>query len=479
LISVANKTFLQILEWTRAVLLVGSTFLSPISARAEKSLITPPSTQSLAVAPANEIRPPAADADHGPRGVSSADEAPKSGASSEAQGAAAGPVNSALVQSSEMIASSNLLTPGHRLADSGAHYQLRLELARRQRLERDVVQAVRHLLELLASDAPEEIKKTALLELALAAQQENELPKAQQLFNDYLKKFPKDPSLPEVLLRQGLLYRQMGAPTLALSKFYAVMSTAMALKLDNLDTYQRLVLQAQTEIADTYYLQAKYAEAADFFRRLLKLELPALNKPGIQFKLVRCLDSLGQYAESTAQAEDFLNRYPDEGVEPEIRFLLATALKQLGRKNDSLQQVILLLQSQQPAIKSRPETWIYWQQRTGNQIANQLYNEGDYMHALEIYLDLADLREALNWQVPIWYQIGLTFERLQQPRKASENYTRILARETEIATNSSAGLKAVLDMARWRKDFLSWQGQAGQMVRSVAVNQAHAKPTAK
>jgi len=61
---------------------------------------------------------------------------------------------------------------------------------------------------------------------------------------------------------------------------------------------------------------------------------------------------------------------------PEVRFLLAAALKQTGRNADALQQVLLLLQSQQENVGKDPESWAYWQRRAGNEIANQLYREG-------------------------------------------------------------------------------------------------------
>ena len=53
-----------------------------------------------------------------------------------------------------------------------------------------------------------------------------------------------------------------------------------------------------------------------------------------------------------------------------------------------MKQVLLLLQSQEDNIHKNPETWTYWQQRAGNEIANQLYKEGDYVDALQIYLNL-------------------------------------------------------------------------------------------
>ena len=135
---------------------------------------------------------------------------------------------------------------------------------------------------LLEADAPEEIQRLALIETALAAQDDSKYIRAEQIFGQYLHNYPEDTSAPEVLLRQGIVYRQMGVNTLAISKFYAVMGTALKLKLENMDYYKNLVLQAQVEIADTYYQEGKYDEAADFFSRLLKsgnVDLDQLQTP--------------------------------------------------------------------------------------------------------------------------------------------------------------------------------------------------------
>ena len=87
-------------------------------------------------------------------------------------------------------------------------------------------------------------------------------------------------------MRQGLIYRQMGVNNLAISKFYAVMSTALKLKLENMDYYKKLVLQAQIEIADTYYQEGKYDEAAEFFSRLLKTGNPDLDQIQTEYTMV-------------------------------------------------------------------------------------------------------------------------------------------------------------------------------------------------
>jgi tetratricopeptide (TPR) repeat protein len=350
-------------------------------------------------------------------------------------------------------------------SDQRREFQVQLDLARKQRHEKTTPLASRTLIALLETNAPSELKRQALFELALVSQDDDQPLKAQQIFAQYLSRYPEDPSAPEVLLRQGLLYRQMGVTTLAISKFYAVMSTALKLKLDNMDYYKKLVLQAQVEIADTYYMEGKFLEASDFFARLLKTDAVGLNKSQIQFKLIRSLSCLTNYTETIAKAQVFLDVCPNSSDVPEVRFLLASSLKQVGRNRDSMKQVLLLLQSQEENVRKNPETWIYWQQRAGNEIANQLYKEGDYLNALEIYRNLADLNKAPVWQLPVWYQTALVYEQLQQWQKATEMYQRILDGQKELTdADSSPSLLSLFEMAKWRKDYIAW------MEKSKATN---------
>jgi tetratricopeptide (TPR) repeat protein len=117
------------------------------------------------------------------------------------------------------------------------------------------------------------------------------------------------------------------------------------------------------------------------------------------------------------------------------------------------------LQSQNDKSKSDPVQWLYWQERAGNNIANQLYREGDFMSALQIYQKLAEINSVAEWQMPVWYQIGLVYENLKQTEKASEMYDKIVAREKEIKESSSS-LKAIIEMAAWRKKYIAWEANA-------------------
>jgi tetratricopeptide (TPR) repeat protein len=276
--------------------------------------------------------------------------------------------------------------------------------------------------------------------------------------------------MPEILLRQGLLYREMGAPDLALSKFYAVMTGSLKLKFGNLDYYQRVVLQAQSEIAETHYLQGKFEEAAEFYSRLLKLPGDGLNKSNIHFKLIRSLHALHRGLEVLVEGKTFIQQYTNSADIPEVRFFLAEAYKKSGQKDAALEQVFRLLESQQNASPENAKNWSYWQQRAGNEIGNQLYQEGDFVSALQIYTKLAALNSTLEWQLPVQYQIGLIYERLQQPGKAGQIYTSIIGRQKELASKADPGLQMVCDMAQWRIDFIKWQTQLEQPASKQAAN---------
>ena len=349
----------------------------------------------------------------------------------------------------------------------GVVLRAKLEEARGLRYKRQPADAEPILIELLAEESPVPLQQAALLELALAAQEQNQPARAEQIYGQFVNKWPNDLRIPEILLREGQLFRQMGMNTMALAKYYGVMTSALVLKNDRMEHYQKTVRQAQLEVAETHYLTGKYADAADFYSRLLKQNTPTLNRARIQFRLVSSLAALDRSDEVVGQGQDFLSRFPEAPEQPEVRFHVALALKKLGRNAESLEQVLTLLREQKALTYEHPELWGYWQQRAGNAIANQFYREGDYAKALEVYLGLAQLDRSPAWQVPVSYQIGMTYERLLQPQKAAETYSTILARQAEMGTNASPGLKAVFDMARWRTNFIHWEENAERVNRSI------------
>jgi tetratricopeptide (TPR) repeat protein len=361
----------------------------------------------------------------------------------------------------EVLSESTLTNRISRLekASKLSQYQVALESARGLRKAKELKRAESTLIQLLESSAGDDIKRTALLELGMVMQEQKEFPKAQQIFSEYVRRYDKDPSVPEVLLRQAYLYREMGVPVMAMTKFYAVISTCLNLKLEEVEYYQRLVLRAQAEIAETHFLQGNYEDAIDYLNRLLKLESLDLERANVLYKLLQCYMKVNKHNEALATASLFLEKFPNHIDAPETRYCRVDALKKLGRNSEALAELDALLKSSQAAAGGDPEQWLYWQQRAGNAIANEFYKEGDLLSAVRIYNTLAAINSSPEWQLPAWYQVGLVYENLKTPQKALEMYTKIVARQSEVKA-PAANLKTVLEMAAWRKQNIEWETAA-------------------
>ncbi|HAV61189.1 MAG TPA: hypothetical protein DCY13_02350 [Verrucomicrobiales bacterium] len=362
----------------------------------------------------------------------------------------------------QVPASTNL----HELSE----WQQRIHMARSQREKGDFPLALANLQAVLDGQSDDSFKKTALLELAFTQQMAQQFPEAIKSYGIFLKRFQNDAGLPEVLLRQGLLYREIGASTAAIAKFHSVMSTALNLNMDEFEYYRKIVLLAQTQIAETLYSDGKFDQAADKFQVLLRNESTLLDREAVQYRLILCLHGLKRHSELIASAQDYLARSATTGEAPHVRYLLSLSLKDIGRNGEALSQVMTLLQT---ASTQDSENWRAWRQRTGNEIANRLYLDADYPRALDLYLNLVGLDSSPEWQFPVWYQIGLTHEHMKAPQQAVAAYQNIIDRTEEIPVSAGPGTRTLVDMARWRRDFIQWKLEAE---RSKVILQQPADP---
>jgi tetratricopeptide (TPR) repeat protein len=336
-----------------------------------------------------------------------------------------------------------------------------LATARFDAATRDYATAEKDYVKLLAEDVPEATQQTALFELGQVVRSENDLPRAQAIFTQYLQRWPGDVRTPEVYLRQGQVFREMGLANLALAKFYGVMTTALSLKNNQVAYFKGLVLQAQMEIAETHYRVGQFKDATDYYTRLLTQNDPSLDRAQIQFRLIRSLEAIKRHDDAANQAQDFLTHFPNSLEAPEVRYHLAQAFKGQNRNSDALEQVKIFLKEERDKTTNNPAVWAYWQERVGNEIGNELFQEGDYVKAVQVYLALAQLDPDPGWQLPVRYQVGITYEKLLQPALAMEAYRNVMTNAAPlVATNLSPSLKAVVEMAGWRLNFLEWNERA-------------------
>jgi tetratricopeptide (TPR) repeat protein len=335
----------------------------------------------------------------------------------------------------------------------------KLEQVRELQSSNHWLEAATILQAVASSDTSQEIKhdtkRMALLGLADYSEAKGQLELAQQFLAEYLQRFSDDPMIPEILLRQAYLYQRMGAYSRAEEKLYAVTRAAIALRVLNLEYYERITLTAKTEIAETHYAQGKYAEAADKFERLLADPSDELNVVVVKTKLIRALSKVpDKTSEVIRNAVDFLNTHAAAEQQAEVRYLLAQAYKVSGKKQESLRQLLLLLEAAEVSNDTKLKSW---KMLAGNEIGNQLFLEGDYINAITVYNGLLALDEAVSWKLPIHYQIGLCFERESQPEKAIKSYDDINALGQKTTAKLEPSLQMVVDMARFRSDILSWR----------------------
>ncbi|MBN1403721.1 MAG: hypothetical protein JW942_04555 [Opitutales bacterium] len=333
----------------------------------------------------------------------------------------------------------------------------------------DLHAAEAHYLELLNMKLPDAQRQKTLLDLAQLYGKYNVRPKEAAVYERYIESWPQDQMVPEIYMRLGFIYREIGAFKTSLSKFYSVLNATLGVNRAEMDTYKLLSLKAQIEIADTYYAMGDYGQAAKFYMRLKRLDMAQEDRVRVDFKFAYTQYLLKDYAMTISGFKSFIREYPDDYLVAEAHFVLASAYKQINQPRAALEEVLSLLKYQD-SRRENAAMWTYWKKRTGNQLGNEFYEQGDFESALRIYQAMAPLSADPEWQWPVVYQIGLCFERLYIITKAVEAYDYIISQAETLqkdGTQLSERLGIILDQARWRRQQISWQNDANRQVQQI------------
>ena len=333
----------------------------------------------------------------------------------------------------------------------------------------DLISAESHFTELLGLELPPAQRKKTLLDLSDLYHKYNIKPKEVAVYERYIEAFPQDVMVPELYMRLGFLCRDMGAFKTALSRFYSVLNSSLAVNRAGMDTYKQLSLRAQMEIADTYYMMGEYEQAAKFYLRLKRLNMSSADRVGVDFKYSYTQYLLKDYAATISSFQAFIQTYPDDPLVAEAHFVLANAYKLIEQPRAALNEVLSLLQYQEKR-KDDSATWTYWKKRTGNQIGNEFYEQGDFESALYIYQAMARLNDDPNWLWPSLYQMGLCFERLRLSTKAMDAYNLILKGAETMQQSGQTlppSLADIVGQVKWRMDHLNWQEDTQQQIQKV------------
>jgi TolA-binding protein len=320
-------------------------------------------------------------------------------------------------------------------------------------------------------------QKDALLGLARCYRRQGTFTKAAAIYEKFLKEFPTDGRVPDALLDLGRTLRAMGAYRLAINRFYSVINSTLKLPAEGFDHYQLLAKTAQFEIAETHFAAGEFAEAGKFFARLRLLDLAPADRARAHFKSAYALQLAGDLEGAVPTLRAYLDQWPQDENVPEARYLLATTLRQLHRPDEALAVTLDLLRAEKKVANADQRVWLYWQRRTGNQLANEFFQNGDTINALAIYQGLAALSPEPAWRLPVTYQVALCYERLRLVDRARTMYQSIVDTVAQVAAAAapnavkpdappaekagavSSDLAELARMARWRLSHLDWNEQ--------------------
>jgi tetratricopeptide (TPR) repeat protein len=311
--------------------------------------------------------------------------------------------------------------------------------------------------------ARQEDQRMALLALARMYRQQGgdikAATRAVACYQKYLKTFPDDGATPVIYLELGRTLRTLGTYRLALASFYNVINATMKLPEEGFDQYRTLAKTAQFEIAETHFQEGEFEEASKFFSRLQLLELAPADRARAQFKAAYALVLAKNHESAVPALRLFVEQNPDDENGPEARYLLSISLRRLNHDQEAFDTVLALLRAEKARQSADPRRWVYWQRRTGNQMANEFYDQGNFWSALVIYEALSALSEQEPaWRLPALYQAGLCYERLRQFDRARANYETVndTCAALPAKEQTTLGLDDLARMASWRLQHLGW-----------------------
>jgi tetratricopeptide (TPR) repeat protein len=307
-------------------------------------------------------------------------------------------------------------------------------------------------------------QRSTLLEYARMLRKKGDLTKATAVYEKILKEYPLAEDTPDIYLDLGRIQRALGAYKTAISRFYNVINSTLKLPEDGASRYRQLAKTAQFEIAETHFQAGNYEEASRFYTRLRLLDLATVDRARAHFKSAYALFLAEDFQKASATLQAYMEQYPDDDNVPEARYLLAISYRRLQRAQDALNEALNLLRTEKIRTQKDPRRWAYWQRKTGNQIANEFFDQGDYASALTIYTTLSELSTEDTWKLPILYQMGICLERQGHIPMAIANYQMILD-SLQSAKGDPATRSELIDlqrMATWRIEQISWQNNSEQ-----------------
>jgi TolA-binding protein len=311
----------------------------------------------------------------------------------------------------------------------------------------------------------------ALLALARAHRVSGDGVRAVAAYEHLLREHPDWDDVPLAMLELGRALRDLGAPRLAIARFYGVIQSTLSLPAERAQEHRQIVRTAQFEIAETHLAEGNGAEAVRFFRRLELLDLAPADRARARFRVAQAQLQDGDRAAAIATLARFLARDGEATEAAEARFLLARLHAEDGRRDEALRVTLDLLRGARASEDGAAAH--SWRRRAGHFLASRFLEEGETHSALLLYRAMAAHEPEPAWRAPLLYQIGLCLERLDQAAEARAAYDELVSL---IGPEPAPAKADLLRMARWRAEQLEWAARVHQGLRDLARPDAPVTP---
>jgi tetratricopeptide (TPR) repeat protein len=350
-------------------------------------------------------------------------------------------------------------------------FELQLELERQRQKAEDlfgrIAKAIAsgkpelvesYYLAILSLSLPADVESRALFDFATYLDEQKIHPiKAAAAYEKCLSIEPSSPRVPLIHLRLADIYRQLGAERRSLNNLYEVLSASIRAGGD--PKGQDLARQAMLKIGNTHFEAGQYEEAAGIYSHLKLLDLSPEDQAFVLFRATELLFRRNQYEAAIEAGRQFLEQFPLSKSVPACRQLIVQSLDATGQRDQAIQETLALLLSTRN--ETDPALAAYWKMKTGNDLANALYSHGEVLRALRMYQTMANLDSGPAWKLSAVYQIGLCFERLNEPRRAIDAYryaadAAMPAAGPGSATAPGTSLQHLKDSAGWRARHIVW-----------------------
>ena len=334
--------------------------------------------------------------------------------------------------------------------------------------------------QILSLPIPSDLQSRALLEFATYLDEKKvNIIKAAVVYENYLALERSSPRAPSIYLRLADIYAQIGAEARSLSCLYNVLTTSI--RAEGGKNGENDTRPAMLKIGNAHFESGKYQEAAGIYSRLKLLDLSPEDQAFVLFRAAELLFRMKQYDAAIEAGKQFLAEYPASVLVGDCHRLIVQSLDASGHQDEAIQATLDLLRTAPTEAAGDLVLANSWKMKAGNDLANVLYSRGEYLRALHIYQTLANLSNDPAWKLAAIYQIGLCFERLQEPRRALEAF-RYIANATIPAADPAKApsspreisLNHLKESADWHANHIEWLVTVGTNLYPILAPKFHA-----